>query len=73
MLRDCPISTTDIANARAVFGPPRDIVRGRTVRRQPRPAVEQHVSVPPILRERNKVVTLGVDVFQVNRIPFFLT
>ena len=33
MIRNCPVTTTDINNARAIFGPDLASIRGKTVRR----------------------------------------
>ena len=42
MLRDCAITTRDITNAKAIFGPALDAIRGKTTWRSPMPA-QAHV------------------------------
>ncbi len=46
MIKNCPISTSDVTNARAIFGPDLASVRGKTVRQAPAPVVAEYVSVP---------------------------
>ena len=40
MIKNCPIDSTDISNARAIFGPDLASVRGKTVRRKHKSIVE---------------------------------
>jgi len=63
MIKNCPVTTTDITNARTIFGPDLPSIRGKTVRRTPAPVVADYVAVPRALVEQNKVVTLAADVF----------
>ncbi len=46
LIPECPITPTDIANARAIFGPDLPSVRGKTVRTRPAPVVGDYVAVP---------------------------
>ena len=43
---ECPITSTDITNARAIFGPDLLSVRGKTVRTTPALVVADYVAVP---------------------------
>ena len=36
MIKNCPIDSTDVSNARAIFGPYLASVRGKTVQRKPK-------------------------------------
>ena len=73
MKKNCPISTSDVSNARAIFGPDLASVRGKTVRRTPAPVMADYVSVPRSLVETNRIITLAADVFFVNGTPFLTT
>ncbi len=73
MIENCPISTSDVSNARAIFGPDLASVRGRTVRRMPAPVVAEYVSVPQSLVETNRNITITADVFFVDGTPFIMT
>ena len=41
MIKNCPIDSTDVSNARAIFGTDLANVRGKTVRRKPKSIVEK--------------------------------
>ena len=46
MIKNCPIDSTDVSNARAIFGPDLSSVRGKTGRRKSKSNVEEYVAVP---------------------------
>jgi hypothetical protein len=73
LIKNCPIPTTDIANARKIFGPDLASIRGKTVRRTPAPVVADYVAVPCSLVEQNRIVTMAADVFFVDGMAFLVT
>jgi hypothetical protein len=73
LINNCPISLSDMSNARAIFGSDLASVRGKTVRKKPAPVVTDYVAVPHTLVEANKVITLATDVFFVDGTAFLLT
>ena len=73
MIKNCPIDSTDVSNARAIFGPYLDSVRGKMVRRKPKSIVEEYVAVPKELFSRHKFISMAAGVFLVNGISFLLT
>jgi hypothetical protein len=73
MISNCPIASTNITNAHAIFGPDLASVQGKTVRWTPVPVVADHVTVPCAVVERNKVVTMAADIFFVDGTPFLVT
>ncbi len=56
-----------------IWGPSIAALKGKTVRRQPVPVKFDTVSIPKEIRELHKKVTLTIDIFFVNSIPFFIT
>jgi hypothetical protein len=46
LIPECPITSTDITNARAIFGRDLPSVRGKTVQTTPMPVVADYVAVP---------------------------
>jgi hypothetical protein len=72
LINNCPISLSDVTNARAIFGPDLVSVRGKTVRKKPAPVVADSVAVPRMLVEANKVIMLAADVFLWMALLFFL-
>jgi hypothetical protein len=73
MIKDCPLAATDVKTATTVWGRNIAMLKGKTVRTTP-PVVRQDViEIPKEIRELHKMVTLAIDIFFVNKIPFFLT
>ncbi len=72
-INNCPISSSNVTNARAIFGPDLASVRGKTVRKKPAPVVVDYVAVPHTLIEANKVIILAADVFFMDGTAFLLT
>jgi hypothetical protein len=72
-IKNCPISSSDLANANALFGPDRGGVRGKTVRKKPAKVRPVLISIPQSLFEKLQDVTLEADVMFVNGLPFFVT
>ncbi len=73
LITNCPITTTDISNACAMFGPDLASIRRNTVQRTPVPMVADYMAVPRSLVETNKVITMATDVFFVDGTAFLLT
>ena len=73
LIPECPITSTDITNVRAIFGPDLPSVRGKMAWTTPAPVVADYVAVPQSLVDGNKAITLAADVFFVDGITFLLT
>jgi hypothetical protein len=73
LIPNCPVTCSDITNAKAIFGPDLPSVRGKTVRRTPTPVVADYVAVPRELVQANKRMTLAANVFFVDGTAFLLT
>ena len=73
MIKNCPIDSTDVSNARAIFGPDLASVRGNTFQRKPKSIVEEYVAVPKELVSRHKFISIAANVFFVDGIEFLLT
>jgi len=63
LIRNCNITSYDASNARKMFGPQLQVVRGKTTRSKPDRVVEQYVAIPRDFVTQNKVITLNADVF----------
>ena len=72
-MENCPIDSTDVSNACAIFGPDLASVRGKTVRRKPKSIVEEYIAVPKELVSQHKFISIAADVFFVNALAFLLT
>jgi hypothetical protein len=73
LIPNCPVTSSDITNAKAIFGPDLPSIRGKTVRWTPTPVVADYVVVPRELVQANKRMTLAADVFFVDGTAFLLT
>ena len=73
MIKDCPLSVKDLRTATKVYGKSIAMLKGKTVRSAP-PVVRQNViEIPKEIWVLHKMVTLCIDIFFVNKIPFFIT
>jgi hypothetical protein len=72
LIANCPITSSDVTNARTIFGPDLASIRGKTVQCTPAPVIADYVAVPRGLVDANKVITLAADVFFVNGMAFLL-
>ncbi len=57
LIPNCPVTSSDITNAKAIFSPDLPSVQGKTVRRTPAPVVADYVAVPRELVQANKRMT----------------
>jgi hypothetical protein len=60
-MRNCPIKHSDIANATAIFGPNRNVLREKTVRRRPERVEVDYIQTPRDYHVLHKFVTLTAD------------
>ena len=73
VIKDCPLTVADLCTATTVYGKSIAMLKGKTVKSAP-PVVRQNImEIPKEIRVLHKKVTLCIDVFFVNKIPFFLT
>ena len=56
-----------------IWGPSMAALKEKTVRKKPEPVKTETVYIPKEIRELHKEVTLTIDIFFVNSIPFFVT
>jgi hypothetical protein len=69
----CPITRSNVTNARKIFGPDLASVHGKTVHWTPAPVVGDYVAIPREIVEANAAVTLAADVFFVDGTAFLMT
>jgi hypothetical protein len=63
MIQNCPLTSKDITNRCAIFGPDLASIRGKTVQRTPALVMVDYVNVPRSVVETNRIVTMVADVF----------
>ena len=64
--KNCDTTASDVKVSKAVFGPNRAAMRGKTVRQKPKRVNAEYVTIPRDFYELHKFVTLTADVMFVN-------
>ena len=72
-IKDCPVTVEAADIALKIWGKNIAALKGKTTRSKPSPVARDFVRVPPELMKLHREVFLTVDIFFVNKIPFFLT
>jgi hypothetical protein len=72
-IKDCPVTVQDVDVAHTIWGKNVAALKGKTTRSKPDPVARDFVKVPVELMNLHREVFLTIDIFFVNKIPFFLT
>jgi hypothetical protein len=72
-VQECPVMTEDAKVANKIWGPDIASLKGKTAQKTPLPVTTDIIEVPKEIREIHHFVTLSIDVFFVNKIPFLIT
>ncbi len=67
------MSFEDAGVAEKIWGLNIAALKGKTTHSTPKPVKSDIVTIPTGIREIHRIVTLSIDVFFVNKIPFLLT
>ena len=73
MLKDSPVTSQDVDVALKIWGPSVALLKGKTVRCKPPFVMEDVIEVPREIWQLHKRVTLTIDIFFVNGVPYFVT
>jgi hypothetical protein len=71
-IKDCWVMVQDVDIALKIWGKNIAALKGKTTQHKPNPVARDIVKVPTKLLKLHKEVFLTVDIFFVNKIPFFL-
>ena len=72
-IKDCPVTVQDVDNAQAIWGKNIARLKGTTTRSKPKVVAPDSVKIPVEIMKLHNEVFLIMDIFFVNKIPFFLT
>ena len=70
MIKNCPVTSTDVDVAEKIYGPDMGTLKGKTTRKKPVPVKDDLVEIPPEIKSQHKNLTLDIDVMYVNGMPF---
>ncbi len=73
MLKDSPVTSQDVDVALKIWGPSVALLKGKTVLQKPPFVIEDVIEVLKEIRQLHKRVTLTIDIFFVNGVPYFVT
>jgi hypothetical protein len=73
IISNCSITENTVKNANLIFGPNLAGVRGRTLRRPPKPVRIEYVQIQRMILDWHQIVMLAVDCMFVNGIPFLVS
>jgi hypothetical protein len=73
MIKDCPVVKEDVALSKKIFAKDVAILKGKTTRTKPKPIIHDAIAIPKALKMAQKEVTLCVDTFFIDKIPFLHT
>jgi hypothetical protein len=73
MIRNCPVTPSDVANTNKIFGPDLTTLKGKTVRQTPPPVMTDYVQIPQEIVSLNRNVTLTINIMFVNGLPFMVS
>ena len=73
LIKDCPITSTDIINAHKIYGPDLANIRGKTARRAPTHVHTDIIEIPQQILDNQQFLTLTADIMFVNTVPFLVT
>ncbi len=72
-IKDSPVTVEDAMAAFKIWGPSVAALKGKTVWKRPEPVKTDTVLIPKEICELHKEMTLAINIFFMNKIPFFLT
>ncbi len=69
IIQNCPVTTKDVDIAEKIFGKDIAALKGKGVRRTPRPAVADFIEIPKELVEQHRSIELCIDIMFACGIP----
>ena len=73
LILNCPVTVSDVTQAENFYGRDIHALKGKTTRSKTNQVVIDYMEIPKSVLERNKNITLSIDIMYVNRTPFVTT
>ena len=74
MITSCDINTDNIKRADTIWGPAESVLQGKMKRKRPNTHNKiPKLAIPLSVSQQHKQITMYIDIFYVNQIPFFLS
>jgi hypothetical protein len=72
-IKNCPVTTEDVNNAKKIFGTGMSSLRGKSTRHKSTPVREDGIEIPEELISQNREIDLCIDIMYVNECGFMTT
>ena len=72
MIVNCPVTFSDVKNARLFFGPDITLLKVKSVRRKLASVVADYFDIPREILESRKELEVSTDIMFINKLPFLL-
>jgi hypothetical protein len=69
-IKNCPVTTEDVNNAKKIFGAGMSSLRGKSTRRKSTAVQEDVIEIPEELILQNRKIDLCIDILYVNKCGF---
>ena len=73
MIVNCPVTFSDVKNAKLVFGTDITSLKGKSVRRKPASIVTDYVDIPREILKSRKELEVSTDIMFINKLPFLVS
>ena len=72
MIVNCPVTFSDVKNAKLIFGPDITSLKGKSVRRKPDSVITDYVEIPREILDSRKELEVSTVVIFINKLPFLV-
>ena len=73
MIVNCPVTFSDVKNAKIIFGSDITLLKGKSVRRDPASVVMDYVDIHREILELCKELEVSTDIMFINKLPFLVS
>ena len=70
MIFNCPVTFSDVKNAKLIFGPDITSLKGISVMRKPASVITDYIEIPREILESSKEMEVSTDIMLIKKLPF---